>query len=84
MRTVPRFSRGIGLHMPIVSSITDAVTECETAIPMTLVDDIGVIHHVKSAAARRTREVHALEAAHLRAKTQMRPGHAPGLHVTHG
>jgi IMP dehydrogenase len=63
--TRTRFSRGIELRMPIVSSNMDTVTESEMAIAMARAGGIGVIHRFmrperQSAEVRRVKRAEAL------------------------
>jgi IMP dehydrogenase len=62
VRTESRFSKGIKLHVPIVSSNMDTVTESEMAIAMARAGGLGVIHRFMPA-ARQAEEVRRVKRA---------------------
>ena len=55
-----RFSRGISLHVPVVSAAMDTVTESSLAIALAQVGGIGVVHR-NMAVARQVEEVVAVK-----------------------
>lgn len=62
VNTESRFSKGIKLHVPIVSSNMDTVTESEMAIAMARAGGLGVIHRFMPA-GRQAEEVRRVKRA---------------------